>query len=103
LLCAPAYLATCDALRMRHADASSGQPGRLYTPPVIGGAAQRQQEAEEAAAGIVFGREEGDEVQADPIARDAAALERMEAVADGQQVCPTCCTTQLWAHQQGLA
>lgn len=35
----------------------------------------------------MFGREEGDEVQADPNARDAAALEQMEAVADGQQVC----------------
>lgn len=66
--------------------------GRPYSPPAIsnGGASRqqeagdRQQEAAEAAGGIVFGRDDADEVQADPIARDTATLERMEAAADSQ-------------------
>jgi hypothetical protein len=74
-----------DVLHVPPVGGNSTQASRqLYAPPVIGGAAQRQQEAEEAAGGIVFGRDEGDEVQADPIARDTAALEQMEAAADGQ-------------------
>lgn len=69
--------------------------GRPYAPPVIGegggggatAAADTARQLDAAdSGGIVFGRDEGDEVQADPIARDTAALEQMEAAADQQDV-----------------